>query len=178
MRITSPTATGLSSAPATSTRGRQARDDRCHASTSPGGCRVSSSTPPSTRAVGRPLRGAPCASLHRRRPGWAQLGRRRFADGGHGTTDATPPSRRAAAEFPLHAALHPSSAAGQSAPPWRLALDICSTTGPGPPPVSGSFGALIEAAPDSVLIRCCSAAAGRWFVRTARSHKLKTYLCV
>ena len=37
---------------------------------------------------------------------------------------------------------------------------------------------LIKAAPDSVLIRCCSAAAGRWFARTARSHKLKTYLCV
>ena len=56
VRITSPTATGLSSAPATSIRGRQARDDRYHASISLGGCGVSSSRrPPSLDVSGGPI---------------------------------------------------------------------------------------------------------------------------
>ena len=53
-----------------------------------------------------------------------------------------------------------------------------SSLRPGPTAAVGAGGPRKCRAPDSVLIRCCSAAAGRWFVRTARSHKLKTYLCV
>ena len=55
MRITSPTATGLGSARATSFRGRRARDNRCHASTSPGGCGVPSSRRPPSLVSGGPI---------------------------------------------------------------------------------------------------------------------------
>ena len=128
-----------------------------------------SSTPLSTRAT---LRGAPCASLHRRRPGCPQG--RRFADGGHGTTDAR---LHLAGRLRVSSSRRPSPVSGGPiGPALASRLDTRSTTGPGRPrprllrrPHRGCAGLIRP------LLLC---AAGRWFVRAAAPRVENLPLCV